>query len=117
MNNNFKLLKKYRFENKNKLKSEQVVYSNEEWKFKTIASNLTHKYLIDDNIFPDWDNWSNLIIDVHSHLKRKKKMQLNKCITNDTKFLFNKAQFRNFVDIIPCMEFDNHFVCLCSRFV
>ena len=56
MNNNYKLLKKFRFENKDKLKPEQVSYSNEELKFKTIASNLTHKVLIDNNKFPDWDN-------------------------------------------------------------
>ena len=44
-------------------------------------------------------------------------MQLNTCITNDTKFLFNKAQFRNFVDIIPYMAFDNYFVYPCSRLI
>ena len=38
-------------------------------------------------------------------------MQSKNCIKNDTKFLFNKTQFRNFVDIIPCMAFDNYFVC------
>ena len=56
MNDNYKLLKKIRFENKNKLKPEQLSYSNEEWKFKTIASNLTHEVSIDNNKFTDWDN-------------------------------------------------------------
>ena len=42
-------------------------------------------------------------------------MQLKKCITNDTKFLFDKTQFKNFVDIIPYMAFDNYFVCQCSK--
>ena len=42
-------------------------------------------------------------------------MQLNKCITNDTKLLYNKTQFRNFVEIIPYMAFDNYFVCPSSR--
>ena len=42
-------------------------------------------------------------------------MQLKKCITNDTKFLFDKTQFKNFVDIIPYMAFDNYFVCQRSR--
>ena len=92
MNNNYKLLKNIRFESKNKLKSEQVIYSNKEWKFKTIVSNLTHNCLIDDNKFPEWDNWSNLVIDDYSHLKRKEKMQINTCITGDTKFRFIKAQ-------------------------
>ena len=115
MNTHFKLLKKIKFDNKNELKSEQVIYSNEEWKFKTISSNLTHNFLIDDNKFPDWDNWYNLITDVYSHIQRKEKMKLYNCITNDTTFLFNKAQFRNFVDITPYIAFDNYFVCLCSR--
>ena len=117
MNNNFKLLKKINFDNKNKLKSEQVIYRNKEWEFKTIASNLTHNFLMDNNNFPDQDNQSNLIIDVDSHLKRRKKMQIVKCITDETTFLFNKTQFRNFVDIIPYMAFDNYFVCPCSRLI
>ena len=41
-------------------------------------------------------------------------MQLVQSITDETTFLFNKAQFRNIVDIIPYMEFDNDFVCLWS---
>ena len=56
MNDSYKLLKKIKFDNKNELKSKQVIYSNEKWRFKTIASNLTHTFLIDDNKFPDWDN-------------------------------------------------------------
>ena len=53
MNTHFKLLKKVKFDNKNELKPEQVIYSNEEWKFKSIVSNLTHIFLIDDNTFPN----------------------------------------------------------------
>ena len=41
------------FNNKKLIKSTKVIYSNEEWKFKTIASNVTHNVLIDDNKFPD----------------------------------------------------------------
>ena len=109
----YKLLRKIKFNKKNELKSTQVIYSNEEWKFRTIASNVTHKFLIDDNKFPDWDNCSNLITDVEIHLNRKERMQLNTCITNDTKCLFTDTQFRNFVDFIPYMVFDNYFVCPC----
>ena len=72
---------------------------------------------MDDTNFPDWDNWSNLITDVNSHLKRREKMQLVKCMKDKTTFLFNNAQFRNFVDIIPYMAFDNYFVCPCSRLI
>ena len=72
---------------------------------------------MDDNNFPDWDNWSNLITDVHSHFKCKEKNQLVNWITDKTTFLFNKAQFRNFVNIIPYMVFDNYFVCPCSRLI
>ena len=90
------------------------MYSNEEWKFRTIASKLTHNFLIDDNKFPDWDNWSNIITDVGNHLTRKEMVQLNRYMKNDTKFLFTKNQVRNFVDFIPYMVFDNYFVCPCS---
>ena len=44
-------------------------------------------------------------------------MQLVKCISDETTFLFNKAQFITFVDIIPYMAFDNYFVCPCSRLI
>ena len=73
------------------LKSEQVIYSNKEQNFKPIASNLTHNFLMDDNNAPDWDNWSNLITDVDSYLKRREKNQLVKCIIDETTFLFNKV--------------------------
>ena len=53
MIDNYKLLRKIKCNNKNELKSEKVIYSNEECKFRTIASNLTHQFLIDDNKFPD----------------------------------------------------------------
>ena len=76
MTNNYKWLRKVKFNNKNELKSEQVIYSNKEWKFRTIASNPTHNFLIDDNKFSDWDNWSNLITDVKTHLTCKEKVQL-----------------------------------------
>ena len=52
MNNNFKLLKQINFDNDNELKSEQVIYSYEEWEFKTIGSQLTHKNFMDDTNFP-----------------------------------------------------------------
>ena len=48
---NYKLLRKIKLNNKNELKSEKIIYSNEEWKFKIIASKLTHIFLIDDNKF------------------------------------------------------------------
>ena len=79
-----------KFNNKNELKSQKVIYSNEDWKFRIIASKLTNIFLIDDNKFPDWDNWSNIITDVGNHLNRKEKMQLNRNIINETKFLFTK---------------------------
>ena len=66
MNKNFKLLKQINFDNDNELKSEQVIYSYEEWEFKTIGSQLTHKNVMDDTNFPHWDNWSNLITHVIS---------------------------------------------------
>ena len=50
---NYKLFKKIKFNNKNELKTENVIYNNEEWKFRTITSKLTHRFLIDDNKFPD----------------------------------------------------------------
>ena len=78
MIDNYKLLRKIKCNNKNELKSEKVIYSNEECKFRTIASNLTRIFLIDDNKIPDWDNWSNLITNVHAHLNRKENMQLKK---------------------------------------
>ena len=46
---------------------------------------------MDDNNAPDWDNWSNLITDVDSYLKRREKNQLVKCIIDETTFLFNKV--------------------------
>ena len=78
MNDDYKLLKKIKFDNKNELKSKQVIYSNEEWKFDNITSNLTHNFLMDVNNFTDWDNWSNLITNVHARLNRKENMQLKK---------------------------------------
>ena len=90
----YKLLRKNKFNNKNELKSKKVIYSNEDWKFRTIASNLTHKFLIDDNTFTDWDNWSNIIIDVGNHLNRKETVQLNRNINNYNKFLFNKTSIQ-----------------------
>ena len=87
---NYKLLRKIKFNNKNELKSQKVIYSNEDWKFRIIASKLTNKFLIDDDKFPDWDNWFNIITDVGNHLNRKEKMQLNRNIKNETKFLFTK---------------------------
>ena len=46
---------------------------------------------MDDNNLPDWDNWSNPIIDVDSHLKRREKNQLVKRITDKTTFLLKKV--------------------------
>ena len=77
MNNNFKLLNKIIIDNKNELKSKQVIYSNEEWKFDNITSNLTHNFLMGVNNFTDLDNWSNLITDVDFHLERKEKKRTN----------------------------------------
>ena len=93
------------------------MYSNEDWKFRIIASKLTNQFLIDDTKFPDWDNWSNIITDVGNHLNRKQKVQIKRNITNHNKFLFTKPHFKKFVDFIPYMAFDNYFVCTCSRLI
>ena len=113
---NYKSLRKIKVNDKIELTPEKVIYSNEDWKFRTIASKLTNKCLIDDKKFPDWDNWSNIITDVGNHLNRKETSQLNRYIKNETKFLFTKTQFRNFVDFIPYMAFEYYFVCPCSIF-
>ena len=90
------------------------MYSNEDWKFRIIASKLTNQFLIDDTKFPDWDNWSNILTDVGNHLDRTETLQIKRNIKNDNKFLFTKLQFKKIVDFIPYIPFDNYFVCPCS---
>ena len=79
---NYKLLRNIKVNNKIELTPQKVIYSNEDWKFRTIASKLTNKYLIDDKKFPDWDNWSNIILDVGNHFNSKETSQLNKTTMN-----------------------------------
>ena len=107
---NYKSLRNIKVNKKIELTPQKVIYSNEIWTFRTIASKLTNNFLIDDKKSPDWDNWSNIITDVGDHLNSKETVQLNRYIKNETKFFFTKTQFRNFVDFIPYMAFNNYFV-------
>ena len=110
----YKFLKQIKSNKKNVYKCNKIMYSNEDWKFRIIASKLTNQFLIDDTKFPDWNNWSNIITDVGNHFDRTETLQIKRNIKNDNKFLFTKSQFRKFVDFIPYMVFDNYFVCPCS---
>ena len=38
-------------------------------------------------------------------------IELRTCHENNIQFLLNKNKFKNLVDIIPLMSFDNYFVC------
>ena len=106
MTKNYKSLRNSKVNNKIELTPKKLIYSNEDWKFRTIASKLTNKFLIDDKKLPDWDNWSNIILDVGNHFNSKERSYLNRYIKNESKFLFTKTQFRNFVDFIPYICYD-----------